>query len=129
MSDDAKQEAQDEAPADDARADDAKDAYDKVVDRLLASPHFGEHWARHWMDLVRYAETYGHEFDYPIDYAYEYRDYLIRAFNADIPYDQLIIEHIAGDLIASPRRNPAEQFNESILIAQVVNQNLYTGWS
>jgi mono/diheme cytochrome c family protein len=88
---------------------------EKVVDQLLASPHYGEKWARHWMDLVRYAETYGHEFDYPIHFAHEYRDYLIRAFNADLPYDQFAREHIAGDLIANPRINEAENFNESVL--------------
>lgn len=88
---------------------------EKVVDELLASPHYGEKWARHWMDLVRYAETYGHEFDYPIHFAHEYRDYLIRAFNADLPFDQFAREHIAGDLIRTPRINEAENFNESVL--------------
>ena len=72
---------------------------------MLDSQHFGERWARHWMDLVRYAETCGHEFDYPIPYATDYRDYLIRAFNDDVPYDQFTMEHIAGDLIESPRIN------------------------
>ena len=67
------------------------------------------------MDLVRYAETYGHEFDYPIHFAHEYRDYLIRAFNEDLPFDQFAREHIAGDLIAKPRINEAENFNESVL--------------
>ncbi|MDF2376596.1 MAG: PSD1 and planctomycete cytochrome C domain-containing protein, partial [Verrucomicrobiales bacterium] len=95
--------------------DDRPGAEERIVDELLASPHFGEKWARHWMDLVRYAETYGHEFDYPIAHAHEYRDYLIRAFNGDLSYDQLIREHVAGDLISSPRRHPDEQFNESIL--------------
>ncbi len=90
-------------------------AHEKVVDELLASPHFGEKWARHWMDLVRYAETYGHEFDYPIPHASEYRDYLIRAFNAEVPYNQLVREHIAGDLLPQPRLNPEEQFNESVI--------------
>ena len=90
-------------------------AFENVVDQLLASPHFGERWARHWMDLTRYAETCGHEFDYPIPYAHEYRDYLIRAFNSDVPYDQLVREHIAGDLLDSPRRHPEDGFNESIL--------------
>jgi len=85
-----------------------------LVDRLLASPHFGEKWARHWMDLVRYAETCGHEFEYPIPHAWRYRDYLIRAFNADVPYDQFVTEHIAGDLLANPRRNPSDATNESI---------------
>ena len=95
--------------------DESDDAYEKVVDELLDSPHFGEKWARHWMDLVRYAETYGHEFDYAIPHATQYRDYLIRAFNADVPYDQLVREHIAGDLISNPRRHPDEHYNESII--------------
>ncbi|NND95852.1 MAG: DUF1549 domain-containing protein, partial [Pirellulaceae bacterium] len=96
-------------------ADDSAEAQATVVDQLLHSPHFGEKWTRHWMDLVRYAETYGHEFDYPLPHATEYRDYLIRAFNADVPYDQFIREHIAGDLIEKPRRHPQEKYNESII--------------
>ncbi len=98
--------------------------FEAVVDQLLASPHFGEHWARHWLDLARYAETYGHEFDYPIRSAWQYRDYLIRAFNADVPYDKMIVEHIAGDLLKeapeetsrfSVRTHPQRKFNESEL--------------
>ncbi len=96
-------------------ADDAPDAYERLVDRLLASPHFGERWARHWMDLVRFANTRGHEFDYPVIGANQYRDYLIRAFNADVPYDQFVKEHLAGDLIENPRMNPQAGFNESAL--------------
>ena len=88
---------------------------ERVVDRLLASPHFGERWARHWMDLVRYAESYGHEQDYEIPHAWQYRDYLIRAFNSDVPYDQFVREHIAGDLLESPRVHPTLKFNESII--------------
>ncbi len=95
--------------------DDSDGAFAKIVDELLASPRFGERWARHWMDLFRYAETCGHEFDYPIPHAYRYRDYLIRAFNRDVPYDQLIREHIAGDLIEQPRRHETEEFNESLI--------------
>jgi hypothetical protein len=90
-------------------------AYEKVVDRLLASSAYGERWARHWLDLVRYADTRGHEFDYPIPNAWQYRDYVIRAFNADVPYNQFVTEHLAGDLLAEPRRHPTEGFNESIL--------------
>ncbi len=90
-------------------------AFEKVVDQLLASPHFGERWARHWMDLTRYAETGGHEFDYDIPHAHLYRDYLIRAFNQDISYKQFIHEHIAGDLIDTPRLHPETQTNESIV--------------
>ncbi len=96
-------------------ADDSAERKERVVDQLLASPHYGEKWARHWMDLVRYAETHGHEFDYPIDHAFEYRDYLIRAFNADVPYDLFAKEHIAGDLLQAPRRHPGQGFNESVL--------------
>jgi hypothetical protein len=93
----------------------APDAVEKVVDRLLSSPHFGERWGRHWLDLVRYAESRGHEFDYIIPNGYQYRDYVIRAFNADVPYDQFVLEHLAGDLLRKPRLNPQQGFNESIL--------------
>ncbi|WP_435009281.1 PSD1 and planctomycete cytochrome C domain-containing protein [Tundrisphaera lichenicola] len=95
--------------------DPAPDAYEKLVDRLLASPHYGERWARHWLDLVRFSETSGHEFDYEIPEAYRYRDYVIRAFNLDLPYDQFVVEHLAGDLLANPRREPGTGNNESIL--------------
>jgi hypothetical protein len=90
-------------------------AFEKVVDRLLKSPHFGERWGRHWLDLVRYGETLGHEFDYQLKYAHHYRDYVIRALNDDVPYNQFVTEHLAGDLLADPRRNPSDQTNESIL--------------
>ena len=90
-------------------------AMEKVTDELLASPQFGERWARHWLDLMRYAETLGHEFDYPLPYAWQYRDYVIRALNADVPYNQFVREHIAGDLMTEPRRNPEVGFNESII--------------
>jgi hypothetical protein len=97
------------------QADTSPDAFEKVVDRLLTSPHFGERWGRHWLDLVRYAETLGHEFDYPLTEAWRYRDYVIRALNADVPYDQFLREHIAGDLLIPPRLHPTEGFNESII--------------
>ncbi len=87
----------------------------KVVDQLLERPQFGERWARHWLDLVRFAETRGHEFDYPIPNPHHYRDYVIRALNADVPYDQFVREHIAGDLLPKPRLNPHDGCNESIL--------------
>jgi hypothetical protein len=90
-------------------------AIEKTVDRLLASPHFGERWARHWLDLMRYAESHGHEFDYPIHHATHYRNYVIRAFNADVPYHHLVAEHLAGDLLPAPRLNPDDQTNESII--------------
>lgn len=78
-------------------------AGNQSIDDLLASPHFGEQWARHFMDWVRYAESYGSEGDPAIPYAFQYRDYLIRAFNEDVPYPQLLKEAIAGDLLAKPR--------------------------
>ena len=94
--------------------DAAADAYEKVVERLLASPHHGERWARHWLDLVRFAETCGHEFDFDIPDAWRYRDYVVRALNADLPYDRFLHEHLAGDLLP-PRRHPATGVNESAL--------------
>jgi hypothetical protein len=94
---------------------DTRAAITTLVDELLASPHFGEHWTRQWLDLVRYAETLGHEFDYPLPYAWRYRDYVIRALNQDLPYDQFVREHIAGDLLPSPRRHAELGFNESII--------------
>jgi hypothetical protein len=95
--------------------DSSPGAWSKQVDRLLDSPRFGEHWARHWMDLIRYAESHGMEGDPDTPLAWRYRDYLIRAFNDDVPYDQLVREHLAGDLLAKPRRNEADGINESIL--------------
>ncbi len=83
------------------------------VDTLLASPHFGERFARHWQDVVRYADTHGTEHDAFLPHAWRYRDYLIRAFNADLPYDQFVREHIAGDLLARPRISGG--LNESLL--------------
>jgi len=95
--------------------DESPEAYEKLVDQYLASSHFGERWARHWMDLVRYAETRGHEFDYPVIGAWHYRDYLIRAFNEDLPYDDFITEQLAGDLLPQPRYNSQGTRNESAM--------------
>ena len=80
--------------------DKSADAFEKVVEELLASDHYGERWGRHWLDLARYADTSGDGADAPIPEARYYRDYVIEAFNEDLPYDQLIIEQIAGDLLA-----------------------------
>lgn len=95
--------------------DRSDNAIERLVDRLLQSPHFGERWGRHWLDLVRYAESRGHEFDDDAENAFQYRDYVIRALNTDVPYDQFVREHIAGDLLEKPRLHPTEGFNESIL--------------
>jgi hypothetical protein len=89
-------------------------AYEQVVDHLLASPHFGEHWGRHWMDVVHYADTHGYEWDVPAKNAWQYRDYLVRAFNSDLSYQQLLLEHLAGDLV-EPRLDPQTGLNESLI--------------
>jgi hypothetical protein len=80
--------------------DPAADAYEKLVDRYLASEHYGERWAQHWLDVVRFAETNGYEADGERPHAWRYRDYVIRAFNSDMSYDQFLREQIAGDLLA-----------------------------
>jgi hypothetical protein len=83
-------------------ADESPHAWETVVDRLLASPHYGEHWARHWLDLVRYADTNSFERDGDKPNAWRYRDYVIRSFNDDKPYDRFVIEQLAGDEAESP---------------------------
>ena len=83
------------------------------VDELLRSAHFGERFARHWQDVVRYADTHGTEHDAFLPHAWRYRDYLIRAFNTDLSYDQFVREHIAGDLLEKPRW--VGGLNESLL--------------
>ncbi|MFI4877084.1 MAG: DUF1549 domain-containing protein [Blastopirellula sp. JB062] len=90
-------------------------AYEAMVDKLLASQAFGERWARHWQDWYRYAESHGSEEDPRIPYVGEYRDYLVRALNDDVGYDQLLKEHLAGDLLASPRINESLGLNESAI--------------
>jgi cytochrome c553 len=77
--------------------DESPHAYENLVDRLLASPHFGERWARHWLDVARFAESHGYEQDYDRPYAYHYRDFVIRAFNDDLPYDTFVKWQLAGD--------------------------------
>ena len=96
-------------------ADPSDTAYEVLIDKLIASPQFGERWARHWMDWYRYAETHGSEGDPPVPYAHVYRDYLIRALNTDVPYDQLIREQLAGDLLEKPRLNDQLKVNESMI--------------
>jgi hypothetical protein len=98
-----------------AAAVDRRKAVADIADRLLASAAFGERWGRHWMDWMRYAETHGSEGDPAIPHAWRYRDYIIRALNEDIPYDDLVREHLAGDKIASPRINTETGVNESML--------------
>jgi len=87
-------------------ADDSPDAYRKVVDRLLASPAFGERWARHWLDVVRFAETEGFKSDRLRSGAHKYRDYVVRSFNSDRPYDEFVQQQLAGDQL-TPRHPDA----------------------
>jgi hypothetical protein len=87
--------------------DDLPRAFEKVVDRLLNSEHFGERWGRHWMDVARYADSIGSTWNFPYQHAWRYRDYVIDSFNADKPYNQFVIEQIAGDLI------PPDEFDSS----------------
>jgi hypothetical protein len=82
-------------------ADNSPEAFAKVIDRLLASPRYGERWGRHWLDVVRYADTAGDNSDFPIPQAYRYRNWVIDAFNRDLPYDEFVRQQIAGDLIGS----------------------------
>jgi len=82
--------------------DPAPDAYEKLVDRLLASPHYGERWGRNWLDVVRYADSSGFEFDISVENAWRYRDYVIKAFNEDKPYDRFVVEQLAGDELDNP---------------------------
>ncbi|MDX1980555.1 MAG: DUF1549 and DUF1553 domain-containing protein [Bryobacteraceae bacterium] len=84
------------------QADTSPGAFDRVVERLLASPRYGEHWGRHWMDVARYADSTGADEDHRYPHAWRYRDYVIDAFNRDLPYDQFVREQVAGDLLPSP---------------------------
>ena len=100
-----------EAFVDDA----ASDAYETLVDRLLASPHYGEHWARHWLDVVRFGESNCFERDQPRSNAWHYRNWVIRAFNQDLPYDQFVRLQLAGDLLEPS--NPQSIIATGFLVA------------
>ena len=92
-------------------ADPSPGAFEKVINRLLASPRYGERWGRHWLDVARYADTCGNAADFPVPQAHRYRDWVIQAFNRDLPYDQFLREQLAGDLM--PSKTEAER-NERI---------------
>ncbi len=98
-------------------ADPAPDAYARVVDRLLASPHFGERWGRHWLDLARYADSDGYEVDNPRPHAWHWRDWVIRAVNDDLPFNRFTVEQLAGDLLpdATPDQKLATGFHRQTL--------------
>lgn len=101
-------------------ADRSPNYFDRVVDELLSSQRYGERWGRHWLDLVRYADTAGDNADYPIPQAYLYRDYVIDAFNADLPYDRFLHEQLAGDILAkeAPESDYARLVTATGFIAQ-----------
>lgn len=91
-------------------ADDSPDAYERLVDRLLMSPHYGEHWARQWLDVVRYSDSNGFDWDEFRKQAWRFRDYVIRSFNADKPFNEFIREQLAGDeLVDGPPKNQADR--------------------
>jgi hypothetical protein len=97
--------------------DASPDAWENVVDRLLASPHYGERWGRHWLDLARFAESHGFEHDYDRPHAYHYRDFVIKALNQDLPYDTFVRWQLAGDEIDPD--NPLALFATGFLAAGV----------
>jgi mono/diheme cytochrome c family protein len=86
-------------------SDPSPDAYENLVDRLLDSPHYGEHWARYWLDVVRYAESNSFERDNPKPFVWRFRDYVVRAFNEDKPYDRILLEQLAGDELPEVTRD------------------------
>ena len=93
----------------------SEEAYEELVDELLASEAYGERWGRYWMDWYRFAQSHGSEGDPKLPYASIYRDYIIRALNEDVPYDDLLMEHMAGDLLSRPRINKELEINESAI--------------
>jgi hypothetical protein len=101
------------AEADDFAADEAPDSYERLVDRLLANPHFGERWGRHWLDQARYADSDGYEVDKARPDAYRWRDWVIDAVNRDMPLDQFTVEQFAGDLLpdATPHQRLATAYH------------------
>ena len=96
-------------------ADESPDAYERLIDRLLASPHYGERWGRHWLDVIRFGESRGYERNQIIDNLWPFRDYVIRSFNADKPFDQFIREHLAGDIIGKDQ--PEVEVGAAFLVA------------
>ena len=88
-------------------SDERKDAYEQLLEKVLENPSYGERWARHWLDVVRYADSAGFETNHERPNAYHYRDYVIRAFNEDKPYDRFVFEQVAGDTV---RENAATGF-------------------
>ena len=109
----------------DFMADTSSDAYEKLVEKLLASPNHGEKWAQHWLDVARYAESNGYEADGERPQAWRYRDYVIRSLNEDKPYFQFVLEQVAGDLLAkgslSQNEDPVQAIQKNPKIAELLN--------
>ncbi|MCA9147542.1 MAG: DUF1549 domain-containing protein, partial [Planctomycetales bacterium] len=97
--------------------DSSADAYERMAERVLASPHYGERWGRHWLDLARYADSDGYEKDRARPHAWRYRNWVIDALNADLPYDQFSIEQLAGDMLpdATLEQKVASGFHRNTL--------------
>ena len=108
-------------------ADSSPQAFEKVVDRLLASRQYGEKWGRHWLDVVRYADTAGDGADYPVRDAYRYRNWVIHAFNRDLPYDQFLRDQIAGDLLAA--QGPPELARDRVIATGYLAQSKRFGYN
>src|SRR5262245_28102584 len=107
-------------------ADDSPDAFARVVDGLLASPHYGERWGRHWLDLVRYADTAGDNSDFPVPQLYKYRNWVIRALNDDKPYDRFLQEQIAGDLL--PASSERDRYEKLIATGYMAGTRRFGGY-
>lgn len=109
-------------------SDTSPDAYEKLLDRLLASPHYGERWARHWLDVAGYADSDGDANDTVRSYAYKYRDYVIKSFNSDKPFDQFIVEQLAGDELAAVPHDAAERPIAKDLTPDQIEKLIATGF-
>jgi len=106
-------------------ADPSSQALERAVDRLLGSPRYGEHWGRHWLDVVRYADTSGNASDYPVPQAHQYRDWVIAAFNRDLPYDRFVREQLAGDLL--PGGTPEERYERIVATGYLASARRFGG--
>ena len=100
-------------------------AITNLINRLLASPHYGERWGRHWLDVARYADTSGNASDFPVPQAHKYRDYVIAAFNADMPFDQFVREQIAGDLL--PATSEVERERRVVATGYIASARRFAG--
>jgi hypothetical protein len=105
--------------------DNSSQAFEKVVDRLLASQQYGERWGRHWLDVVRYADTAGDNADFPVPSMYRYRNWVIAAFNSDKPYDQFLREQIAGDLLAAGAKDKEDWQQKIIATGYLANSRRF----